>query len=97
LLGIRTFANPEVTNINVLVTPGVDYVNNSGLVESAIDMITNERADSIYVCTTPDFNLLQNSTSMDNLIYPQEAVDSLEQTGIDSNYTATYYLYSSNC
>jgi hypothetical protein len=91
LLGIRTFANPEVTNINVLVTPGVDYVNNSGLVESAIDMITNERADSIYVCTTPDFNLLQNSTSMDNLIYPQEAVDNLEQTGIDSNYTATYY------
>jgi hypothetical protein len=77
LLGIRTFANPEVTNINVLVTPGIDYVNNSGLVEASIDMITNERADSIYVCTTPDFNLLQNSTSMDNLIYPQEAVDSL--------------------
>ena len=54
-------------------------------------MIENDRADSIYIVTTPDFNLLQTSTSMDNLIYPQEAVDSLENTGIDSNYTATYY------
>jgi phage tail sheath protein FI len=28
---------------------------------------------------------------MDNLIYPQEVVDILETSGIDSNYTATYY------
>jgi phage tail sheath protein FI len=27
----------------------------------------------------------------EGLIYPQEAVDNLEETGIDSNYTATYY------
>jgi hypothetical protein len=91
LMGIRTFANPEVTNINVFVTPGIDYVNNSGLVEESINMIENERADSVYIVTAPDFNLLQSSTSMDNLIYPQEAVDALEETGIDSNYTATYY------
>ena len=91
LQGILTFDNPEVTNINVFVTPGIDYVNNSNLVESTVDMIENDRADSIYIVTTPDFNLLQTSTSMDNLIYPQEAVDSLENTGIDSNYTATYY------
>jgi phage tail sheath protein FI len=26
-----------------------------------------------------------------NFIYPEEAVDNLEDTGIDSNYTATYY------
>jgi hypothetical protein len=62
LLGIRTFANPEVTNINVLVTPGVDYVNNSNLVESAIDMIEYSRADSLYVCTTPDYNMYVPST-----------------------------------
>jgi hypothetical protein len=43
LQGILTFNNPEVTNINVFVTPGIDYVNNSNLVESAIDMIENER------------------------------------------------------
>ena len=91
LLGVQSFANPEVTNINVLVTPGIDYVNNGALVESTINVVETERADSIYICTTPDFDLLQSSTSMDNLIYVQEAVDNLEATGIDSNYTATYY------
>jgi hypothetical protein len=91
LLGIQSFNNPEVTNINVFVTPGIDFVNNSNLVESSIDMIENDRADSIYIATTPDFDLLQPSTSMDNLIYPQEIVDELETSGIDSNYTATYY------
>jgi len=92
MLGIRTFANPEAVNINVFTTPGIDLYNNSGLVEGTIDMIENERADSLYVTTMPDFNMFQaTTTESDGLIYPQEAVDLLEETGIDSNYTATYY------
>jgi len=92
LLGIRTFANPEAVNINVFVSPGIDYVYNSDLVEATIDMIENDRADSLYITTTPDYNMLVASTTEgDNLIYPQEAVDNLEESGIDSNYTATYY------
>jgi hypothetical protein len=92
LLGIQTFANPEAVNINVFVSPGIDYVNNSDLVEATIDMIENDRADSLYITTTPDYNLfLPTTTGGDGLIYPQEAVDNLETTGIDSNYTATYY------
>jgi hypothetical protein len=91
LIGIQTFSNPEVTNINVLVTPGIDYVNNLELVTSTISMVEFDRADSIYVCTTPDFDLYQPSTSMDNLIYPEEVVVNLEDSYIDSNYTATYY------
>jgi hypothetical protein len=92
LLGIQTFANPEAVNINVFVSPGIDYVNNSDLVEATIDMIENERADSLYITTTPDYNLfLPTTTGGDGMIYPQEAVDNLETTGIDSNYTATYY------
>ena len=92
LLGIRTFSNPEAVNINVFVTPGIDYVNNSNLVESTIEMIETERADSLYITTTPDYNLLlPTTTGVDGLIYPQEAVDNLEETGIDSNYTATFY------
>jgi hypothetical protein len=91
--GQNTFANPEATNINVFVTPGIDYVNNSNLVEDAIDMIETDRADSIYICTTPDFNLFLPTYNdiEEGLIYPQQAVDNLEQTGIDSNYTASYY------
>ena len=92
LLGIRTFANPEAVNINVFVTPGIDYINNSDLVESAIDMIENDRADSLYITTTPDYNLFASAPgNPTDLIYPQEAVDNLDNTGIDSNYTCTYY------
>ena len=92
LLGQKTFANPEAVNINVFVTPGIDYVNNSNLVESAIEMIEFDRADSLYVCTTPDYNMFVPTVGDSaDLIYPQEAVDNLDATGIDSNYTATYY------
>jgi len=92
LLGQKTFSNPEAVNINVFVTPGVDYVNHSDLVGNAIDMIENDRADSLYICTTPDYNMfVPTTTNTQDLIYPQEAVDNLETAGIDSNYTATYY------
>ena len=92
LLGQRTFENPEAVNINIFATPGIDYLNNSDLVEQGIDMIENDRADSIYIATTPDYNLFTPTTGIQSdIIYPQEAVDNLDDTGIDSNYTATYY------
>jgi hypothetical protein len=93
LWGQQTFANPESVNINVFVTPGIDYVNNSNLIESAIDMVETDRADSIYIATTPDFNMFLPTYQdiEEGLIYPQEVVDNIENTGIDSNYTTTYY------
>lgn len=93
LWGQYTFVNPEAVNINVFTTPGIDYVNNSNLVENAIEMIETDRADSIYICTTPDYQMFTNTTSdfTTDFIYPQEATENLEDTGIDSNYTATYY------
>ena len=77
----------------MFTTPGIDYVNNSNLVESAIDMIEQDRADSVYICTTPDYNMFTPSLGNfdTDFIYPEEAVDNLEDTGIDSNYTASYY------
>ena len=92
LLGILTFANPESTNINVFATSSIDYVNNSNLVEEAIDMVQFSRADSVYIATTPDYNMYTpDATNPQDIIYSQEAVDNLDNTGIDSNYTATYY------
>ena len=93
LWGQWTFSNPEAVNINVFTTPGIDYVNNSNLVEDAIEMIETDRADSVYICTTPDYQMFTNSTGSFDLdfIRPDEVVDNLEETGIDSNYTATYY------
>jgi hypothetical protein len=92
LLGILTFSNPESTNINVFATASIDYVNNSNLCEEAIDMIQYQRADSVYIVTTPDYNMYTpDASSQFDVIYSQEAVDNLDNTGIDSNYTATYY------
>ena len=39
LAAIRQFANPVETDINVLATPGIDYVNNQKLVEEVIEMV----------------------------------------------------------
>ena len=92
LLGILSFANPESTNINVFATASIDYVNNSNLCETAIGLVENERADSVYIVTTPDYNMYTpDGGSQYEIIYPQEAVDNLDNTGIDSSYTATYY------
>ena len=92
LLGIQTFSNPEATNINIFATGGINLIDFNGLSEDAINMIQYDRADSIYIATMPDFDMFTpDSTNTDNKILPQEAVDILEETGIDSNYTATYY------
>lgn len=91
LYGIRQFANPEATTINVLATPGIDYVNNFELVDATITMVEQERADSIYIMTTPDVNLLQPVVDGDDVYGAQDIVEQLDSTNIDSNYTATYY------
>ena len=55
-------------------------------------MIEYERADSLYITTTPDYNMfVTTSTNTLNQITPEEAVDNLEDTLIDTNYTDTYY------
>lgn len=90
LSGIRQFANPEATDINVFCTPGIDYVNNKLLVEEAIEMVEEERADSIYVVTTPD-KPSGAGDYVDEMYTPDEAVGNLEDSEIDSNYTCTYY------
>lgn len=92
LLGILTYRNPESTNINVFATASIDYVNNSNLCEEAIDMIQFARADSVYIVTTPDYDMYSpDATDSLQIIYPSEAVENLDNTGIDSSYTATYY------
>ena len=90
LYGIRQFANPKSIDINVFATPGIDYVNNKSLVEEAIEMIETERADSVYVITTPD-KPSGAGDGVAEMYTPQEAVANLEDSEIDSNYACTYY------
>tara|TARA_R110000851_G_scaffold333537_1_gene515520 strand:+ start:10568 stop:12994 length:2427 start_codon:yes stop_codon:yes gene_type:complete len=84
LEAIRTFNNPEATNINVLATPGIDTLNNTNLVEATVEMVEEERSDSIYIATTPDF---ENGSAID----VDDVINRLDNAGLDSNYTATYW------
>ena len=77
--GIMTFRNPEAVDINLFSTPGINFYDHSSLVGEAIDMIEDERADSLYIIDSP------NRTSVD------EVVDDLDSIGFDSNYSATYW------
>ena len=90
LSAYRKFANPEAVDINVFATPGIDYVNNKTLVQEVIDMIEEERADSVYVVTTPD-KPSGAGDYIDEMYTPDDAVYNLEDSEIDSNYTCTYY------
>lgn len=85
LSGAKQFDNIEAVDINMFATPGIDYVNQPMLSREILEMIEDERGDSIYVMTTPDKDV------DGNMIYPYEAVSNLEDAEIDSNYAATYY------
>ena len=86
---IRQFANPHDTDINVFATPGIDWINNTLLVEDALDMIEDpddgRGGDAIYVVTTP------MNTPGGARLTPMELVNSLEDTNIDTSYATTYY------
>lgn len=79
LTGIETFANPEAIDINVFATPGLDFYNHNSLVTLTIDMIENDRADSLYIINSA------NRSVIDDII------SDIENTSLDSNYSATYW------
>ena len=98
LEGIRTFANPEAVNINVFATPGLDYNENQDLVALTVDMIEEERADSVYIVSSPEGVTYNKKTQLTGLGFTtvdtytaEDMVDLLEVADIDSNYTATYW------
>lgn len=79
LQAIETFSNPEAVDINVFATPGINFQDHSSLTQQTIDMIENDRADSLYIIASP------------NLTTSEEVIDSLDTVGLDSNYSATYW------
>lgn len=82
LTAIQTFGNPEAIDINLFATPNIDWFNHSSLVSQTIDMIENERADSLYVINAPGPEDFQNS---------DDVSDELYNLGLDSNYSSTYW------
>lgn len=84
LEAIWTFRNPEAININVFATPGIDNFDNTNLIEETIEMIEQERADSLYIMTTPDTNISGDALSV------EDVTDFLDGM-YDSNYSCTYW------
>ena len=79
LTGIRTFSNPQAIDINVFATPGINFYDHNSLVTQSIDMVENDRADSLYVINSKNRQTVQ------------DVVDDLDMVGLDSNYSATYW------
>lgn len=79
LTGIETFNNPEAIDINIFATPGINFYDHSSLTEEAIDMIENDRADSLYIISTPNVQTVD------------EVVDMVDTIELDSNYSAMYW------
>jgi len=83
LEAIWTFRNPEAVNINVFATPGIDDRDNTNLVEASIEMIESDRADSLYIITTPD-------TENGETLAISDVVGFMDGQ-FDSNYSCTYW------
>jgi hypothetical protein len=78
------YANPEEVDINLFATPGINFEDSESLVKYALGLL-EERADTLYIVDSPR---LTDETAKGT---PEDAVLSLQDTGIDSNYAATYW------
>jgi hypothetical protein len=89
---IDTFSNPEEVTINLFATPGINWSDNTILVEDTIDMIEQERADTLYVIDAP---LIGNpqvvGQKKQDVQFATDVADLLNNTGIDSSYSCTYF------
>ncbi|NJO63399.1 MAG: hypothetical protein HC836_35860 [Richelia sp. RM2_1_2] len=88
---INTYANPESITINLFVTPGINFSDNSVLVTDTIEMIEQERADTLYIIDCPDIDIQQSTSGKQDVVAANEIVDLLDIVGIDSNYSCTYF------
>lgn len=89
LAGVSLLKNPEEVDINLLATPGIDMVNNTKLVSEIFDIL-EDRADTLYIVTTPDKELGAGDYA-DEMQTVDETVLSVTDSGLHSGYAATYY------
>ena len=81
LKGIETYQNPEAVDINIFATAGINWYDHETITQYAIDVIENDRADSIYIMSSPLFSG-QTASSI---------ADQMDAMSFDSNYSATYW------
>jgi hypothetical protein len=89
---VNTYSNPEEVTINLFATPGIDWSNNTVLVQDTIDMLEQERADTLYVIDAPLIGQPQLiGQPKQDVQYATDVSGLLGDTGIDSSYSCTYF------
>jgi hypothetical protein len=88
---IRTFANPNEVTINVFATPSIDWSFNNVLIQDTLDMIEDERTDSIYIIDAPDLEPVPVQGEELGITIARDITGLLNSANIDSSYAATYY------
>ena len=89
---IHTYDNPEDVTINLFATPGINWSDNTTLIQDTIEMVETERTDSLYIIDAPDLPYQQMiGEAKVDVIAANDIVDLLEGAEIDSNYACTYY------
>ena len=88
---IDTFANPEDITINLFATPGINWSDQLILVQNTIDMVEEERTDTLYVIDAPDIDLATSIGERTDIVVANDIVDLLNSTSIDSSFACTYY------
>jgi phage tail sheath protein FI len=94
-MAIDTFANPEDVTINIFATPGINWADHTVLVQNTIEMIEEQRTDTLYVIDSPELSDIGVATigggGNEDVRAATEIIDTLTETGIDSNYSCTYF------
>lgn len=91
---INTFSNPEEVTINLFATPGLNWSDNNVLIQNTIDMIENERTDTLYILDSPDISLnIEIGEGRTDIVASNDITDLLNSAFIDSSYAATYFPY----
>jgi len=94
-MAIDTFSNPEEVTINLFATPGINWMEQTVLVQNTIDMIETQRTDSLYIIDSPELSGAIAPTiggsGKEDVNVSTEITKLLTDTEIDSSYTCTYF------
>ena len=92
-MAIDTFSNPENVTINLFATPGINWADQTVLVQNTIDMIEQQRTDTLYVIDAPQTTqpVTVGDGGKADVNAATEITQLLEDTEIDSSYACTYF------
>lgn len=90
---IDTFSNPESVTINLFATPGINWSDNNIMVQDTIEMIEQQRTDTLYVIDSPDIaiDIQIGDGGKADVLAAQGVADLMGNANIDSSYACTYF------